>query len=127
MRWLVGVVVIWLAGPVSAQDWLQWAGPNGDFTVNVEGLAEQWPEDGPKQLWKRPLGDGYSSILYRDGRLYTMYRREGGEVVVALDAASGKTIWEHSYPRTVWPDMTPNFGLGPNATPLILGERIVSI
>jgi len=113
--------------PARADDWLQWGGPAGDFTVQVEGLAEWWPADGPRVLWNRPLGEGYSSILFKDARLFTMYRDGDEEVVVSLDARTGATLWEHRYGVEIWPDMTPAFGLGPNATPLIVGDRIVSI
>jgi enterochelin esterase-like enzyme/outer membrane protein assembly factor BamB len=113
--------------PGQADDWLQWGGPNGDFTLEVEGLAEWWPEDGPKVLWKRPLGGGYSSILFKNDQLFTMYRDGDDEVVVSLDARTGATRWEHRYLAEIWPDMTPAFGLGPNATPLIVGDRIISI
>jgi len=112
---------------VLAADWLQWGGPRGDFTVDAGRLAERWPADGPKTLWKRPLGSGYSSILYKDGRLFTMYRDGEDEVVAALDGKSGVTQWEHRYKPQIWPDMTHAFGLGPNATPLIVGNRIVAI
>jgi len=110
-----------------AEDWLQWGGPNGDFTVATKGLAEKWPEGGPKQLWKRPLGEGYASILFKDGMLFTGYSEGDDEIVVSLDAATGATNWEHRYARTLWPDMTRQFGLGPNVTPLIVGDRLLSI
>jgi enterochelin esterase-like enzyme/outer membrane protein assembly factor BamB len=122
---VVGVFLVSRAS--SAADWLQWGGPNGDFTVEAEGLAESWPKDGPRTLWKRALGEGYSSILYKGGRLFTMYRDGEQEVVVSLDAETGKTNWEHRYEPVIWPDMTHAFGLGPNATPVIVGDRIISI
>src|SRR5262245_29711763 len=88
--------------------WRQWGGPNRNFVVEASGLADSWPEGGPPLLWNRPLGTGHSAILAEDGRLYTMYRvgngrTKGGpfdaeESVVALDAATGKTLWEHKYP-----------------------------
>lgn len=115
------------ARPTVAEDWLQWGGPNGDFTVHVEGLAEKWPADGPKRLWKRPLGDGYSAILCKGSQLYTMYRDGKEEVVIALSAKTGETIWEHRYARAIWPEMRERYGLGPNATPSIVGNRIVSV
>lgn len=108
-------------------DWLQWGGPKGDFTVAATGLAEKWPSDGPKILWKRPLGDGYSAILCKGDRLFTAYRDGDNDVVIALDARSGKTIWENRQPYQLWPDMTREFGLGPNSTPLIVGDRIVHV
>ncbi|MCP4658356.1 MAG: PQQ-binding-like beta-propeller repeat protein, partial [bacterium] len=124
---LIGVTTFPAPSTLAAGDWLQWAGPNGDFTVEAEGLAERWPEDGPKTLWKRPLGEGYSAILYTDGRLFTMYRDGEQEVVVSLDAQTGATKWEHRYEADLWPDMRDAFGLGPNATPLIVGRRLVSV
>jgi len=121
------LAVLLLSRSAVAEDWLQWGGPNGDFTVETTGLAEKFPEGGPKQLWKRPLGDGYSAILNKDGELFTSYRDGNTGVVVSLDAKTGATKWEHRYSRMLWPDMRPDFGTGPNATPLIVGERVVVI
>ena len=115
------------ADQLGAQDWLQWGGPNGDFTVKATGLSNQWPSDGPKILWKRALGEGYSTILHKNGKLFTMYSEGGNEIVISLDAKTGKTIWEHSYPRKFWDDMILSFGEGPNASPLIFNDRIITI
>jgi hypothetical protein len=49
-------------------------------------------------LWKRALGEGYSSILVESGVLYTMYGRPGEEVTLAAKAATGQTIWERANP-----------------------------
>ncbi len=113
--------------PATAQDWTKWGGPNGDFTVDSKNLSDKWPPEGPKQLWRRPLGEGFSSILHKEGKLYTMYSTPDEEITVSLNAATGKTIWEHRYTRELWSDMDPGFGIGPNATPLIAGDRIISI
>lgn len=123
----VAVAIAVAATPTLAADWLRWGGPAGDFTVESTGLAETWPEAGPRTIWKRELGDGYSSIVAQGDRLFTMYHEGDHEVIVAMDAGTGKTVWEHRYERTIWPDMTEQFGLGPNATPLIVGDRIVTI
>jgi hypothetical protein len=32
---------------------LQRGGPNGDFTVAIEGLADRWPDERHPLLWKR--------------------------------------------------------------------------
>src|SRR5574341_1431444 len=90
-----------------AQQWLQWGGPNRNFKVESKGLATSWPSSGPRQIWSRDLGEGHSSIIADGNRLYTMYRPAGllsiikrsqEEVVIAIDANTGKTIWEHRYP-----------------------------
>lgn len=116
----------------AAADWTQWGGPNRNFTSDATGLAPAWPSGGPKKLWSRTLGEGHSSILVEGGRLYTMYRPAGitsyvrrsqEEVVAALDAATGKTIWEFRYPApTDGVDFSQ--GAGPHSTPLIVGGRL---
>ena len=117
-----------------AGSWLQWGGPNRNFIVNSAGLADTWPESGPPGIWSRPLGTGHSAILVDDGRLFTMYRAGNGrakqgpwdaeEAVVAMDAATGKTLWEHKYPSR---REDFSFGAGPHSTPLIVGDRLFTI
>ena len=91
----------------AAGEWTQWGGPRRNFTSDSKGLATSWPASGPKQVWTRALGEGHSSILVDGSRLYTMYRplglismirRSQEEVIISLDAATGKTLWEHRYP-----------------------------
>ena len=43
---------------VGKLDWPQWGGPHGDFKADSSGLANNWPDGGPKKLWSRDLGDG---------------------------------------------------------------------
>lgn len=115
------------ANQVNDTNWLQWGGPSGDFKVNTTGLADKWPENGPEMLWERTLGEGYSTILYKDEKLYTMYSNGDEEIVISLDSKTGKTLWKYSYPREFWPDMRMQFGDGPNASPLIFDKRIISV
>jgi len=125
-----GVLVLstaaFCASPVLAQ-WPQFGGPNRDFTSPATGLAMEWPKGGPKTLWSRELGDGYSGIAVEDGVLYTLYNKDAQETVAALDAENGKTLWEHAYSITLFPKMDPSFGAGPRSTPLIAGDRVYAV
>jgi outer membrane protein assembly factor BamB len=103
--------------------WKQWGGPHRNFTTESGALKPAWPAGGPKVLWKRPLGEGYSSPSAENGVLYTMYGRSGQEIVTALDAASGKTLWEHTT-ATGFRSEAPDMGHGPYATPLLDGDRL---
>jgi outer membrane protein assembly factor BamB len=125
-----------LPGAARAQDWPQWGGPNRNFVTTSSGLASTWPASGPRLLWSRDLGEGYSSVVVDGNRAYTMYREKAGllslgkkdeEVVVALDAATGKTIWEHRYDAPPLPRMNLEYGAGPHATPLIAGNRLFTV
>jgi outer membrane protein assembly factor BamB len=111
----------------TAENWTRWGGPGQDFKAPAEGIADSWGEYGPKRLWSRDLGDGYSTILVEDGRLYTMHRAGDQEAVICMDEASGETIWEHRYDHDAHPGHVTQYGVGPRATPLISGDRIYTI
>jgi outer membrane protein assembly factor BamB len=110
-------------GPSS--NWLLWGGPARNFITPSTALADSWPAGGPKKLWTRQLGDGYSPIAVEADRVYTGYRRGSSDVITALDAATGKTIWEYAYEnpfQNSWGEVAP----GPYAMPQVIGERIVT-
>ena len=121
-----GLCALLLAAPCAAQalDWPQWGGPNRNFVSEVKGLAAVWPEGGPRRLWSRELGEGYSAIAAAADRLYTMTRRGDREVVVALDAATGRTVWEYAYEAPFSKEYSMENGPGPHATPTVAGERV---
>lgn len=103
--------------------WTQWGGPHRNFHTEATGLKDTWPAAGPRVVWKRTLGEGYSSTPVENGVLYTMYGKPREEVVIAAEAESGKTLWEHATPMTFQSD-APEMGNGPYATPLIAGSRL---
>ena len=117
------------ASAAPTESWTQWGGPHHDFKAPSKGIADAWPATGPKQLWSRELGDGYSTILVEDGKLYTMYRVGGGdeEAIISLDAATGKTLWEHRYDSDLNEGHVTQFGSGPRSTPLLSGAALYAI
>ncbi len=119
-------ILVGAAAPAHAQ-WQQWGGPDGNFVVESGKLADEWPKDGPSVVWQRELGDGYSAIAVDGGTLFTTYRTGDNEVVVAIDAATGKTKWEHAYSAPIGKGYEKRFGLGPHATPLIVGDNVYTL
>jgi outer membrane protein assembly factor BamB len=112
----------------SSASWEQWGGPNGDFKASVvSDLAESWPEQGPPQIWSRSLGSGYAAVVFRSGVLFTGYRDGDDDVFIALRADDGSTIWEHRYRSDPPQGSTLDFGTGPNATPLVLPDRVITL
>src|SRR5947209_7516852 len=91
-------VLLFAAGilcAASPPEWGQWAGPSRNFHVPARPIAQSWPQSGPRILWKHAMPYGNSSVAVAGNRLYTMYRDTDNEVVIALDAATGTTVWEH--------------------------------
>lgn len=86
-------------GTLQAEDWPQYRGARLDGSTS-EKIAKSWPSTGPKVVWKVPLKDGFSSFSTGGGKAFTLVTRVADgvnrETVVALDAASGKEIWNYS-------------------------------
>ncbi len=102
-------------------DWPQYRGPERDGTSPESGLLAQWPEDGPKVLWKRDVGTGFSGLAVAAGRIYTMMAEDDKEYAVAFDAATGEEVW-----RTEIGALFPSdFGDGPRSTPAVAGDNVV--
>ena len=125
-NFILPLTVLLLTAPALGQssDWAQWGGPQRNFTSETKGLAGSWPATGPKRLWERELGEGYSAIAVDHGTLFTMYRKGENEVVIALAAATGKTIWEYSYTAPFTREYDMSNGPGPHATPLVNGNLV---
>lgn len=126
-KWgLASLLFLFVVDAQAQSDWLQWGGPSRNFTTNSKGLASEWPSSGPKRLWSRPLGGGHSAILASGNTLYTTYGLGEQEIVIALAADTGKTIWEYKYdaPKT---GMNYEYGFGPHSTPLLVGDLLFSV
>ena len=104
--------------------WFQWRGPNRDGKSAEHGLLQEWPPDGPRQVWRAAgAGTGYSSFAAAGGRLFTQGARGGTEYVMAFDAATGRKAWEASRGRRFRNDR----GDGPRGTPTFDGGRLYTL
>jgi outer membrane protein assembly factor BamB len=121
------LLLIGALSPCSVAQWTRWGGPNGDFTSDAGDLTARWPDSGPSEIWSRPIGPGHSGILYDDGVVYTMFRKDDTDVVLAVDAGTGETVWQHAYAAPPAPGMLHDYGVGPHSTPLIAGDRLFTI
>lgn len=127
--WLWSVVLLlgMTAGiePVAAQtdakgEWPQILGPQRTGVSTETGLLDRFPEGGPKQVWRVPGGVGMSGLAVSRGRVVTLLQRSREQKLVALDAASGKLVWE----TPLGPEYRNGMGNGPRATPAIAGNQV---
>src|SRR5260221_4396078 len=84
------------AAQTAAQDYPQWRGKNRDGSASGFTAPKAWPE-ALTLRWKVDIGPGYSTPIVIGSRVFTYTRRDGNEVLLALDAATGKTVWETKY------------------------------
>jgi outer membrane protein assembly factor BamB len=111
------------AGPAAALDWPQFRGVNRDGISAETDLPRSWPAEGPRVVWKRAIGEGYSAISVAGDRLYTMDSDGTTEYVVALEAGSGKEVWRVA----AGPKLIDPMGNGPRTTPTLDGGTVYAM
>jgi outer membrane protein assembly factor BamB len=128
MSWLrTSLLLLACVTAAPAADWPQWLGPKRDG--NTPEKVSPWKEkEAPPVLWRTAVGNGYSSPVVADGRVFlharSRDRDKEEEEVVALDAATGKLLWKDSYARPAYRSV---LGSGPRATPTVAGRRLFTI
>ncbi len=113
--------VLLLVTSVRAEDWPQWRGPRQDGISRETGLLDRWPEKGPPELWRVPLGSGFSAVSVVGSRAYTCFGAADGDFAACFNVADGKTIW-----KTRLGDLFEGgeYSDGPRATPTVDGARV---
>lgn len=84
----------------NAFDWPEWRGPSRDGRSAETNLPSNWSPAGENLAWRAPIG-GRSSPVAFGNRLYLLTTAGDPamtqERLVALDAESGKVVWEHRF------------------------------
>ena len=110
---------------IQSADWPQFNGPLRDRICREEGLLQQWPEGGPKLLWKlEGLGRGFSTVAIAGGRIFTMGdlgddEQQESQFVLAYDLHTRQRLWSTKVGLP--------FETGPRCTPTVDGERLYAL
>ena len=130
-RILLGLMTAILSTTLVAQgqgpDWIQWRGPNRDGAVASFAEPKPWPEQLTRK-WKVEVGPGYATPLVVGNRVYMFARQGENEVMSALDAETGKVLWQTSYPASfTMQKAAARHGPGPKSTPVIASGKLYAI
>lgn len=113
-----------LVGSAIGADWPGWRGADRTDISRESGLLKEWPSAGPKQLWiYREAGKGYSGPAVVKGVLYTLGTRGNQEVLIAVDAKTGKEMWK----ADVGEILANNWGDGPRGTPAVDDGKVYAL
>lgn len=136
------ILLTLLSVSAKADDWPGWLGEHRDGVWREEGIVESFPAGGPKVLWRRKIGTGFSGPAVADGRVYVADRvAQGGdptaeqtdnyelrkgpgvERVLCLRETDGEILWTHKY------DCPYNiaYPAGPRATPTVDGDKVYTL
>lgn len=97
--WFPMVVLLWTLA--AHADWPGWRGPNRDGKSLDQGLLKEWPDGGPKLLWKTAaIGEGFSSASVVGGKVYVTGDQDGHLMLFAF-SLDGQLLWkvEHGQSR----------------------------
>ncbi|MDB4430146.1 PQQ-like beta-propeller repeat protein, partial [Akkermansiaceae bacterium] len=87
-------------------------------------LPDQWYASQPKELWRKKIGEGWSSFSVAGSYAYTMEQRGETETTICYELMTGKAVWVHEEDVRFEESMGAD---GPRSTPTIADGKVFSL
>lgn len=111
----------------ASADWPQYRGPNRDGSAASFAAPPTWPDQLVRR-WKIEVGTGYATPVVVGSRVYVFSRRGENETMAALDAGTGRELWQTGYPVSfTMHSAAVQHGMGPKSTPVFVNGTLLSI
>ena len=93
-------------------------------------IRTNWETEPPVEVWRRPIGPGFSSMVVASGRVFTQDSRSvagsNREFAVCLDAETGEEVWSVNVDLASYTDLSGYDDRmdGPRSTPSVDGDYV---
>jgi len=122
---VIAVLIIFSNTNAFSQDWSQWRGTNRDSKVTGFKSPTSWPAE-LKQDWKVTVGSGDATPVLAGNKIYLNTRQGDQEVILCLDAATGKELWKNTYAAMAVTGPSASQHPGPRGTPAFSNGKVVT-
>jgi outer membrane protein assembly factor BamB len=121
------LITIQILSPADSysQEWPQWRGTNRDSKVTGFKAPASWPAE-LKQDWKVTVGFGDATPVLVANKIYMNTRQGDQEVILCLDALTGKELWKTQYPSVAVTGPSGSHP-GPRSTPAVANGKVVTL
>ena len=122
---VIAALILFSSTNSFSQDWAQWRGINRDSKVTGFKAPAAWPAE-LKQAWKVTVGFSDATPVLSANKIYLNTRQGDQEVILCLDAVTGKELWKNSYAAMAVTGPSASQHPGPRGTPAVSNGKIVT-